>query len=62
MATKKKAPSYVRVLQHDRSDESRIGVAFCIFGELDKAEKDCVGMYEQKCAWYGGFKVACPEC
>lgn len=61
MATKKEAPTYVRVLQHDRSDEIRIGVDFCIFGELDKAEQECIKTYEEKCAWCGGFKVACEK-
>ncbi len=57
----KKKPTYVRVLQHDRSDEIRIGTAYCIFGELDKAEKDCIATYEAKCAWCGGFKSACEK-
>ena len=61
MATTKKAPTYVRVLQHDRSDEIRIGIAYCISGELDRAAKDCIDSYEKKCAWCGGFKSACEK-
>lgn len=55
----KKNPTYVRVLQHDTTDEIRIGAEYCIFGNLDKAEKDCKEMYEKRCAWCGGFDVAC---
>ena len=61
MATSKQNPTYLRVLQHDRSDEIRIGVAFCAIGELDKAEQECVKTYEEKCAWCGGFSAACEK-
>lgn len=47
MATNKQNPTYLRVLQHDRSDEIRIGVAFCAIGELDKAEQECIKTYEE---------------
>ncbi len=61
MATNKQNPTYLRVLQHDRSDEIRIGVAFCAIGELDKAEQECIKTYEEKCAWCGGFSAACEK-
>lgn len=61
MATNKQNPTYLRVLQHDRSDEIRIGVAFCAIGELDKTEQECIKTYEEKCAWCGGFRAACEK-
>lgn len=61
MTTNKQTPTYLRVLQHDRSDEIRIGVAFCAIGELDNAEQECIKTYEEKCAWCGGFSAACEK-
>ena len=51
-------PIYIRVLQHDKNDQIRIGEAFPAT-DLNKAEKDIIAQYEAKCAWCGGFKVAC---
>lgn len=49
---------YIRVLQHDKNDQIRIGEAFPAT-DLNKAEKDIIAQYEAKCAWCGGFKAAC---
>lgn len=51
---------YIRVLQHDKNDQIRIGEAFPAT-DLNKAEKDIIAQYEAKCAWCGGFKAACEE-
>jgi len=57
----KNKPTYIRLLQHDKSDGIRIGASSCIFGDLDKAEKDCIDTYEKECSWCGGFKSACEK-
>ena len=51
---------YIRVLQHDKNDQIRIGEAFPAT-DLNKAEKDIIAQYEAKCAWCGGFKAACEK-
>lgn len=53
-------PIYIRVLQHDKNDQIRIGEAFPAT-DLNKAEKDIIAQYEAKCAWCGGFKAACEK-
>lgn len=53
-----KDPLYIRVLQHDKNDQIRIGEAFSTT-DLDKTAKDIIAKYEAKTAWCGGFKVAC---
>lgn len=45
---------YIRVLQHDKNDQIRIGEAFPAT-DLNKAEKDIIAQYEAKCAWCGGL-------
>lgn len=40
---------YIRVLQHDKNDQIRIGEAFPAT-DLNKAEKDIIAQYEAKCA------------
>lgn len=47
----------IRVLQHDISDQIRIGMA-CMVSDLDKAEREIVEDYEKETAWCSGFKVA----
>ena len=37
---------YIRVLQHDKNDQIRIGEAFPA-PDLNKAEKDIIAQYEQ---------------
>ena len=51
---------YIRVLQHDKNDQIRIGEAFPAT-DLNKAEKDIIAQYEAKCAGCGGFKAACEK-
>lgn len=51
---------YIRVLQHDKNDQIRIGEAFPAT-DLNKAEKDIIAQYEANCAWCGGFKAACEK-
>ena len=51
---------YIRVLQHDKNDQIRIGEAFPAT-DLNKAEKDIIAQYEAMCAWCGGFKAACEK-
>nr|DAH27963.1 MAG TPA: hypothetical protein [Bacteriophage sp.] len=51
-------PIYIRVLQHDKNDQIRIGESFPIT-DLDKAEKNIIAQYEARTSWCGGFKVAC---
>lgn len=46
----------IRVLQHDKNDQIRIGELFPIV-DLDKAEKDIIAQYEARTAWCGGFKT-----
>lgn len=48
----------IRVLQHDKNDQIRIGEPFPIV-DLDNAEKDIKAQYEARTAWCGGFKAAC---
>ena len=51
---------YIRVLQHDKNDQIRIGEAFsALFKSV--AGKDIIAQYEAKCAWCGGFKAACEK-
>lgn len=47
----------IRVLQHDKNNQIRIGELFPIV-DLDKAEKDIIAQYEARTAWCGGFKKA----
>ena len=50
----------IRVLQHDKSDQIRIGAERGIFeDQLDRAVQDTIEQYEQKSEWCGGFKAAC---
>ena len=50
----------IRVLQHDISDQIRIGIAYPVF-DLDKAEQGIIKGYEKETVWCGGFKVACEK-
>lgn len=50
----------IRVLQHDKSDQIRIGAERGIFeDQLDRAVQDTIEQYEQRSEWCGGFKAAC---
>ena len=50
----------IRVLQHDKSDQIRIGAERGIFqDQLDRAVQDVIAQYEQNTEWCGGFKAAC---
>lgn len=50
----------IRVLQHDKSDQIRIGAERGIFeDQLDRAVQDTIEQYEQRSEWCGGFQAAC---
>lgn len=50
----------IRVLQHDKSDQIRIGAERGIFeNQLDIAVQDTIAQYEKETEWCGGFQVAC---
>ena len=50
----------IRVLQHDESDQIRIGAESCIFeDQLDRSVQDTIDQYEKETEWCGGFQVAC---
>lgn len=50
----------IRVLQHDKSDQIRIGAERGIFqDQLDRAVQDTIDQYEKETEWCGGFQVAC---
>lgn len=52
----------IRVLQHDKSDQIRIGAERGIFeDQLDRAVQDTIEQYEQRSEWCGGFQAACKE-
>lgn len=50
----------IRVLQHDKSDQIRIGAERGIFeDQLDRAVQDTIEQYEKETEWCGGFQAAC---
>lgn len=50
----------IRVLQHDKSDQIRIGAERGISqDQLDRAVQDTIDQYEKETEWCGGFKAAC---
>ena len=50
----------IRVLQHDKCDQIRIGAERGIFeDQLDRAVHDTIDQYEKETEWCGGFQVAC---
>lgn len=50
----------IRVLQHDKSDQIRIGAESGIFeDQLDRAVQDTIDHYDKETEWCGGFQVAC---
>lgn len=47
---------YVRVLEHDTSDQIRIGASYPVFSEdLDKAVQNVISAYNKDMAWCGGW-------
>lgn len=52
----------IRVLQHDKCDQIRIGAERYIYeDQLDKAVQNTIDQYEQRSEWCGGFLAACKE-
>ena len=50
----------IRVLQHDKSDQIRIGAERGIFeDQLERAVQNTIAQYEKETEWCGGFQVAC---
>lgn len=50
----------IRVLQHDKSDQIRIGAERVISQDkLDIAVQDTIDQYDKETEWCGGFQVAC---
>lgn len=52
----------IRVLQHDKNDQIRIGAERGIFeNQLDRAVQDTIAQYEKETEWCGSFHAACKE-
>jgi len=51
--------TYVRVLEHETTDQIRIGASFPVFSEqLDKAVESVIKSYDKRMAWCGGWTEA----
>ena len=53
----------VRILQHDTTDQIRIGMATPLAGEssISSYVETVKKQYEKECEWCGGFAAACKK-